>query len=260
MDYLQAIVLGLAQGVTEFLPVSSSGHLAIVNHLWGMPEAARLGLAAALHVGTACSLLVYFGRRLAGIARDALSPEIPVRRTGWRYIGMIALATVPAALVGLLLDDVIERVFATMPIIGAMLLVTGVLLFVTRFRGRGGERLGWWLALVMGTAQAFAILPGISRSGATIATGLLFGLSREDAFEFSFVMSVPIVLVAALRELVRLDWQAFPPGPVALGVLLAFASGLVALAFLRRVVLGRRFYLFGFYCWLAALAVIASLR
>ena len=260
MDYHQAIALGLLQGATEFLPVSSSGHLAILSHIYRMPEQVRLGLTAALHAGTAVSLLVFFSRRIAAIARDAVSREQAVRNASWRYMGKIALATAPAALVGLLLVPFIDRAFAAMLAVGAMLLVTGTLLFITRLRPEAARPLGWGRALAIGAAQAFAILPGISRSGATIAAGLLLGLSRREAFEFSFIMSVPIVIVAALRELVRLDWQILAPGPVALGILLAFVSGLGALVLLRRAVLGRRFYLFGIYCWLAGLAVSAFLR
>ncbi|HDQ99721.1 MAG TPA: undecaprenyl-diphosphate phosphatase [candidate division WOR-3 bacterium] len=260
MDYYHAIVLGLLQGATEFLPVSSSGHLAILSHISRMPEQARLGLAAALHAGTAVSLLVFFGRRIAAIARDAVRRERAVRNASWRYIGKITLATVPAVLVGLLLLPLIDRAFATMLVVGAMLLVTGTLLLITRLRTEAARPLGWMRALAIGAAQAFAILPGISRSGVTIAAGLLLGLSRREAFEFSFIMSVPIVIVAALRELLRLDRQILAPGPVALGILLAFAAGLGALVLLRRAVLGRRFYLFGIYCWLAGLAVIALLR
>lgn len=260
IDFLQATVLGLIQGATEFLPVSSSAHLAIIEYLWRMPESARLGLAAALHAGTALSLIVFFGRRLVGIIRGAFDSRVEVRQVSIRFIGLVALATVPAVLVGLLLGDVIDRAFSSPATIAGLLLVTGALLYATRLRPGGDRPLDWRRALVIGIAQAAAILPGISRSGATIAVGLLLGLGRDEAFEFSFLLSVPVVVAAAARELVRLDRLAFATGPLVLGIFLAFLSGIGALLLVRRAVVGRRLYLFAFYCWLAGLVGLALVR
>jgi undecaprenyl-diphosphatase len=260
MTWLQALVLGILQGLTEFLPVSSSGHLAIVEHLWSMPESARVALTAVLHIGTALALVVYFAPRLGSVARAAFGRASEVRSESRRTIACIALGSVPAAIVGLFFADAVDAAFSSPTLIGSMLIVTGGLLFATRFARERSVRVVWLTAAIIGLAQAAAILPGISRSGATIAVAVLVGIGREDAFEFSFLLSVPVVFGAAIKELVGLDWALVGPGPVVLGILVAFGAGLGALGLLRRAVLGRRLHWFAYYCWLAGLLVLVLVR
>lgn len=260
MSLLDAIVLGLLQGLTEFLPVSSSGHLAILEHVWRLDPAVRLPLATLLHLGTAGAMLVYFAKRLALVAADCFGRD-PLRRCrSWRLVGFIVVGSVPAAIVGLLLHDRIEAAFANPVLVAAMLLVTGAVLFGTRFVRADGRPLGWGRAIIIGIAQAIAILPGISRSGATIAAGVYAGVGREESFEFSFLLAVPAILGAALLELRKTELSLLDPSATAAGVLVALVSGIGALALLRRAVVGRRLYLFAFYCWLAGLAALAFVR
>jgi undecaprenyl-diphosphatase len=167
---------------------------------------------------------------------------------------------VPAAIVGLLLHDRIEVAFASPMLVAAMLLVTGTLLFGIWFVKTDGRPLGWSRAIVIGIAQAIAILPGISRSGATIAAGVYSGVGREESFEFSFLLAVPAILGAALLELRNSELSALNPMTAAAGVLVALMSGILALALLKRAVVGRRLYLFAFYCWLAGLGALVFVR
>ncbi len=260
MSFLEAVVLGAMQGLTEFLPVSSSGHLAVLQELWRTPDSARLGLTAVLHLGTAASLVVFFRRQLGDLLAGLVAADPDRRRASLLLAGRIALASVPAAIVGLTLDDLLGRVFAAAWLVGPFLLVTAVVLFATRFVPERERRLGWVEALVVGLAQAVAILPGVSRSGATVATATFLGLGRKDAFEFSFLLSVPVVLAAAVKELVGLDWSAVRPAPVALGVVVAFGAGLAALWLLRWMMARRRLHWFAPYCLVAGLAILLFLR
>ncbi|MEO0081452.1 MAG: undecaprenyl-diphosphate phosphatase [candidate division WOR-3 bacterium] len=260
MSYLEALLLGLLQGLTEFLPISSSGHLVLLEHLLRAPESARMAVTAVLHLGTALALVAYFRRELAEIIGGAFSRRIETRSASLKTAGYIALASVPAAVVGLIAADRIDAAFSQPAVVGPMLIVTGVALFTTRFARERGQPVDSVVALAVGAVQAVAIIPGISRSGATIAMALFLGLKRTQAFEFSFVMSVPVILAAAVKELLDVDWHTVPPAAMALGVLAAFGAGLAALVLLRRAVAGRRFFWFAFYCWAAGLAALVFVR
>ncbi|NIP80364.1 MAG: undecaprenyl-diphosphate phosphatase, partial [Gemmatimonadetes bacterium] len=197
MSYFDAVILGLVQGLTEFLPVSSSGHLVMAQTFLGVP-APGVFLEVALHVATLLSVMVVYRRKLADLAVGAASrdPE------SLRYIGMLALATVPVAVLGFLFKDPIEAAFDTPHVTGFMLLVTGALLWSTTWGDvqRPHDTPRPRHALSMGLAQCLALLPGISRSGSTIATGLWTGLSGERAAEFSFLMSLPAIAGAAVLQ------------------------------------------------------------
>lgn len=260
MSVFQALALGALQGATEFLPVSSSGHLALLQHLWSMPSDERMALAAALHVGTALAVLVFFRRQLWELVAG-IGARGEVRRAGsLRMAGYMVLSSLPAAAVGLALRDLIDRAFSSPLLVGVMLFVTAGLLFATRFVPERGRGICWWVALTVGTAQAVAILPGLSRSGATIAVALFLGMKREEAFDYSFLLSVPVVIGAAVLELAGLDYGILGILPVGLGVSVSFLTGLGALVLLRRVVAGRRLYWFSGYCAAVGAAVVLLLR
>ncbi|MEO0078996.1 MAG: undecaprenyl-diphosphate phosphatase, partial [candidate division WOR-3 bacterium] len=185
MSLIEAAVLGLLQGATEFLPVSSSGHLALLQHIWHLPEAQRLPLTTMLHLGTAAAVLVFFARRLGRIGADCIARSPDRRRAAWRLIGFIAVASLPAAVVGLVFEEQIKTAFSAPPLVALMLLISGMGLFGTRLAQRQQPSLGWSRVMLIGVAQAVAVLPGISRSGATICVGIYSGLDPEQAFEFS---------------------------------------------------------------------------
>jgi undecaprenyl-diphosphatase len=259
MSIFEALILGLVQGITEFLPVSSSGHLAVLEHLWKLPVESRLPLTTMLHGATALAVIFYFAPLLARLIRGLWARD-PVRRSSsWRMLGFIALASIPAGIVGVLLGDLIDRAFSSPLLVGMMLLVTGGVLFGTRFSQPQGKT-SWVRALLVGIGQAIAILPGISRSGATIASGLYLGMERKEAFEFSFLLAVPAITGAFLLEFRKVDLAVLNPPALAVGMVAAFVAGLAALFVLARAVAGRRLYWFAFYCWLAGLATIVFVR
>jgi len=259
VSILAAAVLGLIQGLTEFLPVSSSGHLAVLEHLWKLPAESRLPLTTMLHGATALAVVFYFAPVLVRLVRGLWAPVREQRRASWRLIGFLWLALVPAGVAGLALRSLIDRAFSSPLLVGLMLFVTGGALFGTRFaRPRG--RTGWIRAALVGVAQAIALLPGISRSGATIAGGLYLGMERKEAFEFSFLLSLPAVAGAFLLELREVDFAVLNPAGVAVGMALAFASGLAALSLLARAVTSHRLHWFAPYCWAAGLATVLLVR
>ncbi len=259
LSVTEALVLGLVQGLTEFLPVSSSGHLAVIQHLWKLPAESRLPLTVMLHGATALAVVFYFAPLLARLVRGLWASDPARRSSSWRMAGFIAVASIPAGLIGVMFSDLIDRAFSSPLLVGLMLLVTGTVLFGTGSSQPRG-RTGWVRTLLVGVAQVIAILPGVSRSGATIASGLYLGMERKEAFEFSFLLAVPAIVGAFLLEVRKLDLAMLNPQALAVGMLAAFLSGLAALYLLARAVTGRKLHWFAFYCWLAGLATIVFVR
>jgi len=260
MTLLQAMLLGLVQGLTEFLPVSSSGHLAITQHF--LPGFSQPGVLfdVLLHLGTMLAVVIYFRRDLGRLA-GALRPggDAVARRT----LRLLIVASIPTALIGLSFKDFFESLFDNLPVVAGMLLVTGTLLFVAerlRRRAQPARReaaLTTGDALVVGCVQGLAIIPGISRSGSTIAALLLKGVDGETAARFSFLLALPAVFGATLLQLRHLDQLAAGQLPAYLaGTLVAFAVGYAAIHLLLAVVRRQRLAWFAGYCWLVGLAVL----
>lgn len=233
-DVLVAALLGLVQGLTEFLPVSSTAHLVIAQQLFHL-DPKRFGLAfdVAVHLGTLLAVLLYFAATWIDLLRDVLGGR-------WRVPLLIVLGTIPGAVVGVLFQSAVERDLRDIRFMAAALVV-GSLLFFLAERGasqrRRIERLGWGDALLMGVAQAAALIPGISRSGITISAGLAAQLTRADATRFSFLLATPIILGAGAKTLLdaRKATDLFAEPQVALaGFLVAFVAGLAAVAFMMR--------------------------
>lgn len=259
MTFLHAVLLGLIQGLTEFLPVSSSGHLVIAQHF--LPGFDQPGLAfdILLHLGTMLAVMLYF-RREIGLMLVSPLQSGPEARTYRRMLGLIVLASVPTALIGLGFKDVFEGLFGDIRLVAMMLLVTGVLLFLAeRFR-RPGRKEGQMTisdALVVGTVQGLAILPGISRSGSTISALLLKGVDGETAARFSFLLALPTVFGAALLSL--RDLQQVPTGEIPMylaGAGTAFFVGLLSIHCLMAVVRRKRLIGFAVYVWLLGGAIL----
>jgi undecaprenyl-diphosphatase len=262
MSILQSLVMGIVQGLTEFLPVSSTAHLTFVESLWKVPENSRLAYDVALHLGTTLALLVFFGRRIGSIAAGLFGSMPNERRNNGDLVLAIVIGTIPAVLAGFFARNRLNAVFAD-PIYSALfLLITGLVLFLTR--GSAGERsaVTWRDGLVIGAAQAIALLPGISRSGATIAAALFLGFARPAAFEFSLLLSIPVVLGAAvleLRPVIGSETGVMPMAVVA-GVATSFGVGLAALALLRSVLRRRRLHWFAFYCWAVGIGALVLIK
>ncbi len=259
MGYLEAIILGIVQGLTEFLPVSSSGHLELGKVLLGdtsLPKESML-FTVVVHFATALSTLVVFRRQVLGIIAGLFEPG---NKESWSFSGKIILSMIPAAMVGVLFADELERLFdRQILLVGAMLLVTGFLLIAADRPSGQGRSVTTLDAMIVGLAQAFAILPGISRSGATISCSVLLGIRRQDAAEFSFLMVVPLILGKIAKDL--LDGALYL-SPDQLGVLLAgfvaaFVSGLLACQWMVTLVRNAQLKYFAYYCFTVGALAIA---
>jgi len=254
MNLLDALLLGLLQGLTEFLPVSSSGHLAIAQHFMPGFEQPGLLFEVLLHMGTMMAVVLYFWRDLVLLATAwfRTGEEALIYR---RLLMLLVVASIPTAIIGLTFKDFFTGLFDNIPLVSLMLLVTGTILFVSeRFRrqGRDEKEMTIMDALVAGTAQGAAIIPGISRAGSTIAVLLLKGVDGATAARFSFLMALPAVFGATLLELSDVGGALGPDLTVYLaGTGMAFFSGLLAIRFLLAVIRRKRLFIFAVYCWMA---------
>ncbi len=271
MTILQAIILGIIQGLTEFLPISSSAHLVITPYLlgWEIPQQEEFIFDILVQVGTLGAVIVYFWKDLLSIAKEFVvalwhrAPfATPQARLGWCLI----LATIPAGLAGMLFDDLVESAFGSPLATAIFLLGTAALLVVAERLGqrtRTMEQIGWKDALVIGLSQVLSLFPGISRSGSTIAGGMLRNLDRPSAARFSFLMSVPVMAAAGVFAIARLFGQ--PGGaasllPMAVGFITSAVVGYLAIHWLLRFLTRRPLYIFAAYCvGLSLLVLIVTL-
>jgi undecaprenyl-diphosphatase len=267
---IQALVMGVVQGLTEFLPISSSGHLILVPYLfgWDDPFLTSLAFSVVLHGGTLAALLVYFRddwRRLipAGFAtiRDRSFNGDPDRRLAW----LIAAATVPAAVIAVFLNDVIEENVRQAGVVAVMLVIGGVILWAADHYGprtRKIDGVTFRGAIGIGFAQALALIPGVSRSGISMSAALFAGLDRTDAARFSFLMATPITAMAVAYEglkLVRGEVGGAEPLTLLVGVVAAFVAGILAIAVLLRYVRTNSFTIFVVYRFVLAAVVLVTL-
>ncbi len=252
------LVLALVQGITEFLPISSSGHLVLCRVLLGVREPDAT-IEIALHAGTLLAILAFYRRRLWSMVRDAAGMRFG--REPARRLLLIALASVPAGVVGVALGDRIEALFSEPKLTSAMLVVTGAVLLSTA-AAKPRERFRWnaLSALFVGFAQAFAILPGVSRSGATISAALWLGAQPEDAAEFSFILAIPAISgAAALKALELLRRGEHLPAEVWVAAAASAIIGMAALAALIPILRRGRFWWFGFYCILVGAIALTAI-
>ncbi|MFH1552392.1 MAG: undecaprenyl-diphosphate phosphatase [Candidatus Omnitrophota bacterium] len=241
---MESLISGIVQGLTEFLPVSSSGHLVLVHSFFGFAEP-NVFFDICLHVATLGAIVLYFSRDIVILVRE--------RNTKWLIY--IAVATVPAVLAALVFEKRISVFFVSPRKVSFMLVLTALALFAGQLslwkRTRPGKGPTFFSSLLVGIAQACALLPGVSRSGMTISTGLSAGMKAEEAFRFSFLLSVPIVIAAAAYKALTLDVGAIMSENLksyAIGMASAFVTGLLSLYLLWRVLRGKRLFIFGVYC------------
>ncbi len=254
---LKSILLGIIQGLTEFLPISSSGHLVLFEQLVGFEQPGIL-FEVLLHFATLIAIIVVFAKRIGKIIASVFR-RWSLRDENFRMFLYLLLASVPAALVGILLKRYIEMLFANVYLVAIMLLVTGGILFSTRFiKLKPGRKHTAASSIIVGMAQACAILPGISRSGATISAGLWFGLSKDAATEFSFILAIPAMLGAMILHIQALGQtvQQGMLGIYLIGALSALITGFVALLLLIRIVRKGRLHHFAYYCWIAGIVTV----
>ncbi len=262
MTVLEAILLGILQGLTEFLPVSSSGHLALAEHFFGITSPG-VTFEVFVHFGTALAVLWFFRARVTSMLRAVLrwAARREFDHGEARLALYIIIGTIPAAAVGLAFDELVGEIFDRPILVSSMLLVTGVILWLTRRIPAGMRRHETARdAALIGLAQAAAIMPGISRSGSTISAGLGLGLDRTRAAEFAFLLSIPIILGATLTSFGDIVGGGSAAGwTIFAGTVAAFASALPAIALLMRLVTVGVFHRFAYYCWAAgALGLVLS--
>lgn len=263
MDWTEALILGLLQGLTEYLPVSSSGHLAIGSYLFGLEGEECLGFTVLVHVATVLSTIVVLyaeiAKLLSGLFKLTINDET-------RYVINIVISMVPIGIVGVFFKDTVEAIFGSgLFIVGLMLLLTAALLVFSYYaKPRQKEHIGPKDALIIGIAQACAVMPGLSRSGTTIATGLLLGNKKESLAQFSFLMAVPPILGEGLLDAIKIakGEEAFgdiTALPLVIGFIAAFLSGCAACRWMIGIVKKGKLIYFGVYCAIAgAVTLVCS--
>jgi undecaprenyl-diphosphatase len=259
MTPLQAFVLGMVQGLGEFLPISSSGHLIVVPWLLGWPDHG-LAFDVALHLGTLAAVAVAFAsdwRRLVEAGLRGLLRGRPFDDPDSRLLWLLAVASVPGALAGLLLDKWAETVFRAPALVAGTMIVMGLVLWAADRRAGQAETMTWRDGLLVGLSQALAIVPGVSRSGATISTALFLGYERAQAARFSFLLALPITAGAALVKVPTLVRETADRGPLFVGMASAAVFGFLAIRLLLGYVRRRNYRPFVYYRLLFGLVVIA---
>ncbi len=271
MNIFEAIILGFVQGLTEFLPVSSSGHLALLQHFFGIEGENVLAFAVLLHVGTLVSVFIVYWNdiyhlfiELGLVIKDVFTGKgLRMNLNPTRKLGiMIIVATIPTAIIGLIFKDLFAAMYLSLLAIGIGLLVTGTILWLSERLVKGTKQVGemrFIHAVIIGICQSIAISPGVSRSGSTLVGGLFSGLDRNFAVKFAFLISIPSILGSVIIEAP----DAFRGGfalelvfPIVLGVVIAAVSGFFAIKTMIKVVSNRKLYYFSFYTWALGSIVI----
>ncbi len=269
MNAVSSFFLGVVQGLTEFLPVSSSGHLVFFQNLLGFKEPEIL-FDVSLHLGTLLAVFVFFRADLMqivldikGYLTDLISKKETVSSINKRPHALFALwviiGTIPTGIIGLLFKDTLESLFGKVHLVGIMIIVTGIILAITRLIPKGymkRDKIGLITALIVGISQGVAITPGISRSGTTIVCGLLCGMERELAARFSFLLSIPAIIGAMILQLTSHDFHAMQYTPMIIGFIVSVITGFLALKILMKMVKRGNLSWFAPYCWAIGLMVI----
>ena len=271
MTYIQAIILGLAQGLSEFLPISSSGHLALLQYFFGIDAENVLPFAVLLHLGTLVSVFIVYWKDIVALIKElgAVIKDVctgkglrinanPTRKLGF----MIIVATIPTGIIGLLFNDIFNALYLSLIAIGVGLLITGTILVIAERMGRnskGIDEMKFRHAFFVGLMQGVAICPGISRSGSTLFGGLITGLNREFAVKFAFLISIPSILGSVIVEApdaFREGMDMSLVGPVAVGVIVSAIAGLFAIKAMIKLVSNKNLMGFSVYTWALGIAVI----
>ncbi len=256
MNIIEAIILGIVQGITEFLPVSSSGHLQIVKALMGVELEENIAFDLVLHAGTVCSTILVLFSQISKIFKGVFARPLNSEQS---YVLKIALSMIPVAIVGFTLEDKLNEMLSSpyiLVVVGSMLLLTAVLLaYATYAKPRKKEEISFLDSFIIGVAQAIAVMPGISRSGATIATGLILGNKKESVAQFSFLMVLVPILGKSLLSLTGGDaiWSSVGVVPLVAGFLSSFVVGTLACRFMIDIIERGRLVWFAYYCLVAAI-------
>ena len=258
MNEIDAIILGVIQGLTEFLPVSSSGHLEIARELLDTNQlpSDNLLMTSVLHFATALSTILVFKKDIFNLIKGLFDKE---NKTSKSYVIKILIAIVPAGLVGFLLSDEIEYLFSgNMILVGMMLIITGTLLFLTKILKTKNLKISKVHALIIGLSQAFAVIPGISRSGATICTSLFLGNNKSEAAKFSFLIVIPVIFGAILKDVLsgNIFDNEIKISILIIGFISSFLTGILACKLMLKIVANNNLIYFSFYCFVLGIISI----
>jgi len=254
MDIFQSIFLGIIQGITEFLPVSSSGHLVVFQKIFGFVEP-PIFFDTLIHFATLIAVVFYLRKELLALLKSIKEKE------SQKIIGLIVLGTIPVVIVGFLIKDEISHIFNSFNLLGFSFLITSLILFSTMFFKncvKDIKNLNWLDSLFIGVFQALAILPGISRSGSTISATLFRGAKREDAFRFSFLLAIPAITGAMVLQIIQIDQSFINNGFFAnlAGFLSAMVFGLISLKILEKITVKGKLHYFAVYCLVLGLIIL----
>jgi undecaprenyl-diphosphatase len=275
LNILDAILLGILQGITEFLPVSSSGHLVILEAILKVQKTPSILFEASLHLGTLIAIIILFWKKIDEIIKfifGGFNQQLKIKSDKnlflryyqddpiARLLILIIISNIATVIIGLGFEDIFRKMFGSVKWVGVMLLITGCILLLTKMAKSDSitlENLRVEHALIIGIAQGIAVAPGISRSGATIATALLIGIARPDAAIFSFLISIPAIIGAEFREILLQGVElSYGWLPILSGLLISFITGFIALKFLINIVNRGKLYYFAFYCWIVGIGAI----
>jgi undecaprenyl-diphosphatase len=251
MEIIRAIILGIVQGITEWLPVSSSGHLVLFQEFLGFGT--DVAFDVLLHLATLIVILLVFWKDVLAILRSLLAFRWDENS---KLLFFILLASVPTAIFGLVFHDWLVGLFSNLLLLGVFFIVNAIILFLTRF-AKPAKQLNWWKSIVMGVAQGLSIIPSISRSGATVSTGMFLGIKKEKLIRFSFLMAIPAIIGAFIMEAKDLVFNN--PLPLILGSLTALVVGYFALKLMIRTIEKGKLYYFAYYCLILGVLILLTL-
>jgi len=254
IDIITAVLLGLLQGVTEWLPISSSGHLALAQNTLGLDVPVVFDIF--IHIGTLAAVCIFYRKDIISILKSLAIFDLKSKET--RFALLIIGAMIPTAIIGFAFRPFFESMFSSNVLVGMALIITGTILYFASKARPSNEPLSPASSLVIGIFQGIAVAPGISRSGATISAGLLQGINAKEAARFSFLLSIPAIIGATIFEVkdaasFSIDWIPFVMGAIAAAIVGYFAIG-----FLLRILEERKFQWFAYYCWLVGIFAMAS--
>ena len=249
MDIWQALLLGIVQGITEFLPVSSSGHLVIIQELFKIKAGILFDII--LHIGSLIAVLIFFRKEIMRIIKSFFINDKENRKLGF----LIITTTVFTGLLGFILKDFVESLFTSTLWVGIGLIVTGIVLYLTKFVKENKRTLSFKHSIIIGLVQAISLIPGISRSGSTISAALYLGINREVAARFSFLVFIPAILGSLVIKLYEENLENLDIGALVIGFIASFIVSLVALKYLFKLLINPKFYMFSYYCLVVGIII-----
>jgi len=258
MNPIEAIILAIVQGITEWLPISSSGHLVIVQQLFSLNVSVFFDVT--LHVGTLIPVLVFLRKDVAKILKAVA--HLDFKTEEGKLAVLVVIGSIPTAVIGFLFKDLFESFFSNLSAVGAAFIVTGCILYATKLTLGRNKSINYFDALLIGTAQGIALIPGISRSGITISIGLLRRVKKEKAFQYSFLLYIPAVIGATIGKSLS-EWNKLATAEVevlsiVLGLALTAIVGYIFLKLLFKVIVKEKFHAFAYYCWALGSIVILT--